>query len=182
MDDKDTVMQPECFRCGSKKTKVMYEDYQYIESGLDNVILKDIPIVICKNCKSKMPIIPMIESLHKTIGFALIKKTRNLSGKEIRFLRKLMGLTSLQLAIKLEVSEVTLSRWENDKESIGKPNDKLLRLLFISSTLSKTKGYKHSINDILNLKHIDDHTDQSPILIPMSSFSAQTVCLENSIC
>lgn len=119
-----------CPNCRSKDIEKRTEDYIYKESGLDNVILGGITVYKCKDCNEIMPEIPQIETLHKIIALHIIGANEPLTGKEIRFLRKEMGLSSMELAKEFGVSKVTVSRWENDAEKIGPANDKLIRLRY----------------------------------------------------
>ena len=111
-----------------KKTK---KDYLYTESGLDNILLHQAPIYICE-CGEEMPILPHLESLHRVIAFELIKSKGHLIGKEARFIRKELGMKSIQLAEILGVDKVTVSRWENDNSPIGNASDRLIRLVYLT--------------------------------------------------
>jgi putative zinc finger/helix-turn-helix YgiT family protein len=118
-----------CPTCGGKMTKTK-EDYRYKECGLDNVILSDLTVYRC-NCGEEMPAIPNMEGIHKVIGLETIQSKTVLSGKQIRFLRKEMGLMATELADILGANKVTVSRWESGEEPIGHANDKLVRVLYL---------------------------------------------------
>jgi transcriptional regulator with XRE-family HTH domain len=53
-----------------------------------------------------------------------------LSGADIRYLRKQLGLSARQWAVLLRIDSATLSRWENGEEPIGSQSDALIRLLY----------------------------------------------------
>ena len=110
-----------------KKTK---GNYNYRESGIDKVILQGIPIYVCQS-GHEIPSILHVEQLHELIAIDVVKQKRILMGQEIRFLRKAMGLKAVDLANILNVTKVTVSRWESDDSKIGDANDKLLRLLYL---------------------------------------------------
>jgi putative zinc finger/helix-turn-helix YgiT family protein len=118
--------------------KKIKKDYQYSESGLDNIILGDTPMYICE-CGEEMPIISHIESLNRVIAFELIKLKNHLTGKEARFIRKQLGMKAVQLAEILGVDKVTVSRWENDNNPIGNANDRLIRLLYLTKMAEELK-------------------------------------------
>jgi len=117
---------PDC----NKKTKKVSADYTYRESGLDNILLEDIPMYVC-SCGNKFPIISNIRQLHDLIAENIIKKPERLSGKEARFLRKEMAMKAIDFAKLLNVSKVTISRWENENKPISIISDKLIRSIFI---------------------------------------------------
>jgi putative zinc finger/helix-turn-helix YgiT family protein len=111
------------------KSKV--RDYEYIESGLKNVVLKGITVHECKHCGEVLPEIRNIKQIHQWIAEYLLKKQGALTGTEFRFLRKAMGKSAKETAECLAVNPVTISRWENNKEKIGPQSDRLLRMAFI---------------------------------------------------
>ena len=105
-------------------------DYEYKESGLTGVTLGNIAVYKCKKCKNIYPIIPNIKELHRLIAQRLINKRALLTGEELVFLRKEMGVKAKDLAQELGVHKVTISRWENEKESISPAADRLIRVLY----------------------------------------------------
>ena len=120
--------QRACRECGSKAT-VVRKDYRFLESGLSNVLLKDIEVVACPKCKSVSPRIPQHDDLMRTIAVALIDKPSELAGGEVRFLRKYLGVGSEQFARMLGVDRSHLSRVENGALAIGRQTDRLVRVL-----------------------------------------------------
>ena len=121
-----------CSECGHK-TKKTKGDYEYKESGLDNVILKNITIHKCPKCKEIMPEIPNIERLHKAIAYAIAKEPSPLTGAGIKFLRLQLGMKAKDFAAMMGVTDVTVSRWERGATPIGETSDRLVRLYLIQS-------------------------------------------------
>jgi putative zinc finger/helix-turn-helix YgiT family protein len=119
-----------CNECGKEMKGIKGKPYHYVESGLDNVYLLGVPVYKC-TCGETMVEVPNVEELHKAIAAKILQKPSLLRGKEIRFIRKQMKLKAVELTEQLGISEITLSRWENNAESIGPANDKLLRLIFL---------------------------------------------------
>ena len=89
--------------------------------------------------------IPAIERIHQKIAEYLFRKPALLSGEEIRFLRKEMGLKAVELANLLGVSKVTVSRWENSAKPIGILSDRLIRLLYLGFLEKKARMSKGDI-------------------------------------
>lgn len=119
-----------CPNCG-KEMRSKVRDYEYIESGLKNVVLKSITVHECAKCGEVLPEIANVKQVHKWIAEYLLNKQAPLTGEEFRFLRKAMGKTAKELAGCLVVNPVSISRWENNKEKIGPQSDKLFRMMFI---------------------------------------------------
>lgn len=128
-----------CPKCG-KEMQVIdpKKPYVYTASGLDNVFLRGIDVYECA-CGNGIVAIPQLGDLHRLIAIFLLKKPAPLNGKEIKFLRKHSRLKAIELAEKLGVTKTTISRWENDKDPIGKPNDRLFRIFCIWNLINELK-------------------------------------------
>ena len=70
----------------------------------------------------------------QVIAEALILKPSQLTGKEIRFLRKYIGFTGEQFGKKLGLTKEHVSRIENGKYPVGTQTDRLIRFLVISAS------------------------------------------------
>jgi DNA-binding transcriptional regulator YiaG len=130
-----------CRECGGN-AKMVRKDYRFTESGLNNVFLKDIEVVVCAKCKSESPRIPNHDDLMRTITVALIDKPFELAGDEVRFLRKYLGEGSTAFAQMLGIDRSHLSRLENRAMAISKQTDRLVRTVALvrdPSLLDKLK-------------------------------------------
>lgn len=78
-----------------------------------------------------------IEKLHEAIGKFLISGKKVLSGKELRFLRLQMKLTQSNLARILGCNTQQVARYENEKNDVSGPADRLIRLLYKDKIGSK---------------------------------------------
>lgn len=118
-----------CAVCG-ERMETRRENYKYDASGLDNVTLAGIEVRHCPQCGNRVALIPAIDRLHKAIANALIDKPGRLLPKEIRFLRKCLGLSSQDMAEKIGVDRSTWSKYESvgDPQPMGKQTERLLRL------------------------------------------------------
>jgi putative zinc finger/helix-turn-helix YgiT family protein len=128
-------MITECPTCG----KVIHSeigDYQYKESGLDNVYVENIPVYKC-TCGVSYASIFRLPRLNDLIGLTLVEKPALLHGNEIRFLRKNLYLSSKAFANKLGVGKTTLSKWENEIQHHSEAFDRLIRAIYMI-----TKGIK----------------------------------------
>lgn len=118
-----------CFDCGKGKLKETRENYRYMESGLPNVLLKDILVRRCPDCGAEYISIPAIENLHRTIAMILVNKPGRLTSTEIKFMRKSLGWSGADFARKFHVASSQVSRWESESshQPMGKANELLLR-------------------------------------------------------
>jgi len=117
-----------CSNCGqdAKKTRA---NYLFRESGLHNVVLKNIEVIKCSHCGNEDPIIHRMADLMKQIAQALVEKPYALTGAEIRFLRKYLGMNGADFASLLHSDKTVLSRWENDQVDVGSKSDLLIRAI-----------------------------------------------------
>lgn len=120
-----------CRNCNKGELKVTKENHLYTASGLPNVVLTDVEIRRCPECGDESVIIPRIEELYRTLALAVIRKPSRLSGEEVRFLRKYLGLSGVDFAHHMGVDPSTISNWENNKNPIGTTSDRLLRLMTV---------------------------------------------------
>lgn len=119
---------PNCQR--NHETKI--GEYHYTESGLPNVWLLGVEVFDCE-CGENFAFIPCIQELHKLIAQILLTQENSLSGPEIRFLRKTMGLKAKDFATFIGVKNVTISRWEHGEISPPETTDRLIRLFYAAN-------------------------------------------------
>jgi DNA-binding transcriptional regulator YiaG len=101
------------------------EQYQYRESGLENVFVRGVGIYKCK-CGKEYVQLPGAQEVHDKVASALLSKSSLLTGPEAKFLRKWLRLTSEEMANVLGYTRVSVSRWENHIPLAA--NDRALRL------------------------------------------------------
>ncbi len=150
----------ECYKCGNDMKRYKGE-YRYTESGLDTVTLKDIVQYRCA-CGETMVELKNIKGLHRTIASILTKKKDPLTGKEIRFIRKEMGMRAKDLAEIMGVSPITVSRWENDVEKPEMAKDRFVRLLYIQTVQER---HKEVIMGSFNVLRESKGTHYKPLTI-----------------
>ncbi len=118
-----------CFICGQEMA-CSSETYHYKECGLNNVFVENVEVCRCDSCDENIACIQRLPELNSAIGEALLRKASLLNGKEIRFLRKNIGLKAVELQKYLGVNNATISRWEQTKQKISPGHDRLLRLVY----------------------------------------------------
>ena len=106
----------------------MKNGYRYTESGLTNVWLAN-GYTVRKTKYGDGVSIHDMDGLHRALARALSNKPR-LTGTEVRFLRKEMGLSQRGLGELLGVTDQAVSLWER-KGQLPKTADRLLRLIYV---------------------------------------------------
>lgn len=140
-----------CAKCG-EPAKIVRRDYDFTESGLSNVALQNIEVVTCAACGEVAPRISRLADLMASLAAALITKPYELSGEEIRFLRKYSGMTAAEFAELLSADPSTLSRWENEAQKPGPQSDKLIRVIALERGQGLKKKLQSAVDHFKNIK------------------------------
>lgn len=148
-----------CPNCKGPLT-INQENYHYTASGLRNVTLVGIDIRRCGACGWNAAVIPNVDGLHQLLAKMIVEKKSRLHGSEFRFLRKQLGQSSSDFAALIGVSPETISRWENEKETISPVADRLLRVLVL--TLEPPQRYEDLIDQI---KDVSRDIEPTPTLL-----------------
>jgi len=126
--------------------------YRYTESGLKNVWLQN-GYTIKDTPYGKAVSIQDIEGLHRAIG-SIIARRPKLTGPELRFLRKEMGMSQKGMADLVGTSEQTVSLWER-RGAIPKVAERLIKLAYLE-TISKDGNVK--IKEMIDRLNASDAT------------------------
>ncbi len=112
-----------------EKVATLEEPFQFTDSGLSNVYLVGIRYYVCE-CGSVVAEIPAIKQLMQLIARDIVTSPLDLTGKEIRFLRKRLGKKATEYCQYLGFTPETLSRIENGNQEISIQSQKLARLSY----------------------------------------------------
>lgn len=145
-----------CRECGGNVDTRVLERYE-----ADNELKKMGVVLVdavkehaCQACGNAAIEIPDLPGLLAAVAVYRVTSPLRLQGHDIRFLRKVLEISAKQFAESLEVSQETVSRWENDKAPMGPANEKLLRLLTAYSLDKRAPGVPWSAEDIGRMKVI----------------------------
>ena len=126
-----------CFECDKTVQVKKYRSYIYDGVGLDNICLLNLEVEFCASCKTETPILRNVGRLHRAIGVAIALQPSQLSGKDVRFLRRASGFSVGDWAKRLNVADATYSRWENSKQSISANPDRMARINYLTALKHK---------------------------------------------
>lgn len=178
-------MNTKCYECGKVMQKKVIT-HRYRESGLPDVYLEGVYEFSCKECGTNFVDIPEPVQLHIVLAIAISKSPEKLTGPEIRFLRKEVGMTGKAFAEFIGVDPVTLSRWENDKGDANKEasNDRLIRIAFRVMMYEKLKTMLSWLESqmerskVITFRHsrLDIHAEAMKSFIIPSISSSNCTC------
>ena len=134
--------------------------YHFTEFGLENIYLSN-GFKFMETTRGESISIHDIDGLHKAIGLYLITSKKDLSKKEIRFLREEMLMSQYTLGRLLGVSEQAVRRWETGKTEIPKPSEYLLRLVYREHANNRNDKITTLLKEIADL---EDEINGQPIL------------------
>ena len=135
------------------------ERYHYLECGLDDVYLMN-GFERFESKRGLSVAIRDIDMLHQAIGQYLCDEKKELSGKEIRFLRREMLLSQATLASMLDVKEQTIYRWESGKTSMPGAAESLIRALYKEHINSRNDSLRSQLKRIADLEDEIDHRQE----------------------
>jgi transcriptional regulator with XRE-family HTH domain len=128
-------------------------EYEYRASGLDNVKLIGIQTVIDDEGDACV-VIKNVNELNKAIAEAVVNCRRGISGKELRFLRTMMGKTQAELAGDVNKDTQSVGRWERGEHPIDANAEALIRLmaqekleLRLDASISEVTGWSAQSGD-----------------------------------
>lgn len=118
----------ECTMCGERLTP-QRRNYRYTEGGISNLVLQSVEIAECPKCGNSDVILPQMAKVHRAIAQALVNSPARLTGEQIAFLRKHLGLSGDELGSYLHAGRSEISRWEGGVDPIEPATERLIRLL-----------------------------------------------------
>jgi transcriptional regulator with XRE-family HTH domain len=126
-----------CVECGEPQRQVRGSS-DYPESGLDNVQLLNVPLWVCANGHEELEV-PAVEELHSLLAHLVVRQPAPLSGKDIRFLRRRLGLTARDFSAQMGWTPEWQSQLENGHVTAPRTSDLLMKLA-CSVLLAKRTG------------------------------------------
>jgi DNA-binding transcriptional regulator YiaG len=154
---------------------VLAEPYHYLASGLDNIFLLN-GVAESETAYGPMLHIENINGLHRAIGLHIVEKTAPMKGAEFRFLRKQMGLSQVQLAALLNVTDQTIANYEKENSGLGAA-EAFLRDRYVISILPEqtrvgvikamtagpSAGGRHKLPDNPRLSIVEQWREEPPL-------------------
>jgi transcriptional regulator with XRE-family HTH domain len=96
--------------------------------------------------------VPDAEELAAAVALALCFMPVRLIGAEIRFIRRVLGMTGQELAAAVEMDPATLSRMEHDKQTVGGWADKALRMAAVLRLQDRAPSSSLHPEDVVTLR------------------------------
>jgi len=128
-----------CTTCKMQNTETRVVPHYHADllgAPFDITLINSVKEVWCVECQKKLSTtIPELEGLLQAVAWSRAFTSRKLSGEEVRFLRKAVGMKAKAFAEKIEMSPENLSRVENGQKPLGPGSEKLLRFFVLTRML-----------------------------------------------
>ncbi|MEM8794080.1 MAG: helix-turn-helix domain-containing protein [Pseudomonadota bacterium] len=142
--------------------EIASEPFHYRACGLDDVYLLN-GFTLEETDYGAGFSIHNVDGLHRAIGLYIVSHKNTLSAREVKFLRREMDITQLELANKLGVDQQTVARYEKDQTPIPGPADRYLRVLYVLFILPENIR-NEVLNEITRILETDDSVSDSALV------------------
>jgi DNA-binding transcriptional regulator YiaG len=118
-----------CAECGGIRLELTVKP-EHLEDlgGIKVRLLNAVKVLRCLECGEEYTAIPDMQGLVRAVALTRSLIPIQLSGKEVRFIRRALDLTQQMFAEEMGLKSVeTVSRWENDVPGTGGSTEKTLR-------------------------------------------------------
>ncbi len=177
-----------CPVCGSNKVEFFYPaEYEYKECGLSGVILmgRGVRRSNCSDCGQKTTRIIMEQQLLQLIGLALLINAGDMRGEDLRYLRRMFGMTQKELATQIGTGRrETVAEWEARERAFDTKFDEMGRRLvllhlFRSEVLDSDHNFLDDAHRDLVEKYMDNLLDDIVKLTKPAPTVKKTVTLKH---
>jgi len=118
-------------------------------------LLKAVEVLRCDKCKTEMVAIPDIDGLGRATAISRALNPVRLSGREVKFLRRVLDMTQAKFAEAMELTPESVSRWENDARGVGGACEKLVRHNTCALLYKAAKGRPYDPAVITNMRFVE---------------------------
>ena len=163
-------MLMKCSECGHEIDRMTpVPRYEYAQLGVPVMLLNAVSEARCSNCgTTESTLIPNLNGLIASAAVERVSIPIRLNGQEIRFLRKALNLSGLELAEILGVRNELISRCENDAEPLGPHLERNFRS-FVFLRLRRYTLIKLNLEHLLTMR-FEDVRSTNPVPLALRLF------------
>lgn len=136
------------------------------------VLVRDAAIMVTDEDGDATIDVPNLRTLMACAAVSRCLMPIRFRGRELRAMRKIMGLTLAGLAARLDAKTApeTLSRWESEAQPIGGYAEKVLRLLICDALHDEARGVSYDGSMIARIRVLDPWITNKEFVVPEMEF------------
>ncbi len=144
-----------CRKCGGLMEKSIRAEHTEDLGGVVVKVLRAVEVLRCGKCGTEMVAIPDMDGLARATAISRALNPVRLSGREVKFLRRVLDMTQVKFAEAMELTPESISRWENDHRGIGGACEKLVRHNICALLYKDAKGRPYDPAVIANMRIVE---------------------------
>ncbi len=114
-----------CRKCGGLMERSTRAEHTEDLEGVVVNVLNAVQVASCAKCKTEMVAIPDEDGLTRATAISRALNPVRLSGREVKFLRRVLDMTQPEFAKAMDLAPESVSRWETDARGVGIACEKL---------------------------------------------------------
>ncbi len=118
-------------------------------------VLNAVQVLSCEKCKTELVAIPDLDGLARATAISRALNHVRLSGREVKFLRRVLDMTQVKFAEAMELTAESVSRWETDARGVGGACEKLVRHNICALLYKDAKGRPYDPAVITNMRIVE---------------------------
>ncbi len=144
-----------CRKCGGLMEKSIRAEHTEDLGGVVVKVLNAVQVLRCAKCGVEMVAIPDMDGLGRATAISRALNPVRLSGREVKFLRRVVDMTQVKFAEAMELTPESVSRWENDARGVGAACEKLVRHNICALLYKDAKGRPYDPAVITNMRIVE---------------------------
>lgn len=117
-----------CTECGGERwSERLVPEFVENLGGIEVLIKNAVREITCDACGEQEIEIPDLNGLVRSVAVWRAMEPKQLSGAEVRFMRRALDMTQKEFAAAADVAPETVSRWESGVKGHGSMAEKLIR-------------------------------------------------------
>ncbi len=118
-------------------------------------VLNAVQVLRCAKCETEMVAIPDMNGLGRATAISRAMNPVRLSGREVKFLRRVLDMTQVEFAKAMDLAPESVSRWETDARGIGGACEKLVRHNICALLYKDARGRPYDPAVITNMQIVE---------------------------
>jgi DNA-binding transcriptional regulator YiaG len=144
-----------CRKCQGLMERSVRAEHTEDLGGVVVKVLNAVQVLRCDKCKTEMIAIPDLDGLARAAAISRALNPVRLSGREVKYMRRVLDLTQVKFAEAMELSAESVSRWENDARGVGGACEKLVRHNICALLYKDAKGRPYDPAVIANMRIVE---------------------------